>query len=99
VKGSQVSNWRTVQVFISPNGVFEAELRPDDKNPRCNCPAYVLRNDCKHADFIKKKMEENDGHYAILVPEEVPEELADAAQASAESFREFIINYARVEVL
>jgi hypothetical protein len=44
-------------------------------------------------------MAENDGHYAILVPDDVPEDVADKANESAESFREFVLKYARVEVL
>jgi hypothetical protein len=44
-------------------------------------------------------MEENDGHYAILVPDNIPEELAEQANETAESFRAFVLKYARVEVL
>jgi hypothetical protein len=49
--------------------------------------------------FVTARMAENDGHYAILVPDDVPEEIADKANESAESFREFVLKYARVEVL
>jgi hypothetical protein len=44
-------------------------------------------------------MLENDGQYAILVPEDVPEEETSKASESAEAFRTFILKYARVEVL
>jgi hypothetical protein len=44
-------------------------------------------------------MEENDGHYAILVPDNVPEEVAEQANENAQTFREFVLKYARVEVL
>jgi hypothetical protein len=44
-------------------------------------------------------MEENDGHYAILVPDNIPEELAEQASETAEAFRAFVLKYARVEVL
>ena len=41
----------------------------------------------------------NAGHYSILVPEEIPEELALEASDSAEKFREFVVKYAKIEVL
>jgi hypothetical protein len=44
-------------------------------------------------------MAENDGQYAILVPDDVPEEIQAKANESAETFRNFILKYARVEVL
>jgi hypothetical protein len=44
-------------------------------------------------------MLENSGQYAILVPEDVPEEETAKASESAEAFRTFILKYARVEVL
>jgi hypothetical protein len=44
-------------------------------------------------------MAENDGNYAILVPDNVPEDIAQQAQESPEKFREFVLKYARVEVL
>jgi hypothetical protein len=99
MKGSRVDEWRTVQVFLSPTGVFEVQLRPNDTHAKCNCPSYKIRNNCKHTKFVIERMDENDGHYAILVPEDVPEELADTANDSAENFRNFVLKYARVEVL
>ena len=98
MKGSKV-DWRTVQVFLSPTGVYEVSLRPDDPEARCTCPSYKIRNSCKHTDFVKKRMEENDVHYAILVPDNVPEEVAEQANENAQTFREFVLKYARVEVL
>jgi hypothetical protein len=44
-------------------------------------------------------MAENDGNYAILVPDDVPEDVADKASESPEAFRDFVLKYARVEVL
>jgi hypothetical protein len=41
----------------------------------------------------------NDGHYSILIPEEIPEELALDASDTAEKFREFVVKYAKIEVL
>ena len=98
-KGSRVDSWRTVQLFISPTGVYEVQLSPEEADPRCSCATYKVRNACKHTKFIKTRMAENDGHYAILVPDNIPEELAEQANETAEKFREFVLKYARVEVL
>ena len=99
MKGSQLNDWRTVQIFISPTGVHEVQLRPDSDEPRCNCASYKIRASCKHTKFIQARMAENDGLYAILVPENGPEELAEAANADPIKFREFVLKYARVEIL
>ena len=98
-KGSNVDTWRTVQVFLSPTGVYEVQMRPGDTNSKCSCPSYKIRSKCKHTQFIKDRMDENDGHYAILVPDDVDESVAEKANESAEAFREFVLKYARVEVL
>ena len=39
------------------------------------------------------------GHYSITVPIEIPEEMAIEANESPESFREFVVHYAKIEVL
>jgi hypothetical protein len=83
MKGSKV-DWRTVQVFLSPTGIYEVQLTAGSDDARCTCPAFILRNSC---------------NYAILVPDNVPEELAAEASESAEKFRDFVLKYARVEVL
>lgn len=99
MKGANVDTWRTVQLFLSLTGVYEVQLRPNDPTARCNCPSFKIRSQCKHTAFILQRMAENDGQYAILVPEDVPEEEATKATESVEAFRSFIIKYARVEVL
>jgi hypothetical protein len=102
MKGMSVeSPWRTVQLFISAQaaGVFEVEVDTDTKNTRCNCPVWRKTLMCKHANFVKDKMRMNRGHYSILVPNEVPEELAVSASDDAAKFRDFIVRYAKVEVL
>jgi len=98
-KGSNLETWRTVQLFLSTTGVYEVQLRPGDTTARCNCPSYRVRSTCKHTEFIQQRMLENSGQYAILVPEDVPEDEAAKANDSADAFRNFILKYARVEVL
>jgi hypothetical protein len=41
----------------------------------------------------------NGGQYAVLIPQEIPEELALEANDTAAKFREFVVKYAKIEVL
>lgn len=95
------SSWRTVQLFISSQaaGIFEVEVDTSTKNTRCNCPVWRKTSVCKHSDFVKEKMRMNRGNYSILVPNKVSEELAVDASDDAAKFRDFIVKYAKVEVL
>jgi hypothetical protein len=95
------SPWRTVQVFISAHGagIFEVEIDTDTKETRCNCPVYNKRGTCKHTNFVNLKMKLNQGHYAILVPNEIPEDWALDANDDPSSFREFVLKYGKIEVL
>lgn len=95
------SSWRTVQLFLSANaaGVFEVEVDTDSKETRCNCPVWKKAESCKHTSFVKTRMRQNQGHYSITVPSEVPEEYALEASDDPKKFREFVVKYAKVEVI
>jgi len=90
--------WMTVQQFLSSHGVFEVELDTDSKAVRCNCPVWVKRQACKHASFVSQKIRTT-GHYSINVPVGVPEEWAVEASQDPSKFRDFVVNYATIEVL
>lgn len=94
------STWRTVQLFISSQaaGVFEVEIDTETKDIRCSCPKWKKTLDCKHVRFVNNRMEMN-GQYSILVPHEIPEELAFEANLDPKKFREFVLRYAKIEVL
>lgn len=94
------SAWMTVQQFISAQGVgiFEVELDTDTKKTRCNCPVWGKKMTCKHTSFVNAKIKSN-GHYSISIPTSVPEEWAVEASQDPDKFREFVVNYATVEVL
>jgi hypothetical protein len=98
---SMKSSWRTVQLFISSQGagVFEVEVDTDTKDVRCNCPVFAKNSFCKHTSFVSNKMRFNNGHYSILVPTEISEEIAVNASEDAEKFRDFVVKYAKVEVI
>lgn len=95
------SAWRTVQVFISSQaaGVFEVEVDTETKQTRCSCPVWKKSATCKHVSFVKQRMRHSNGHYSIQIPNEVPEELAHEASESPEAFREFVLKYAKIEVI
>lgn len=102
MKGRQMESvWRTVQVFISAQGagIFEVEINTETKKTRCNCPVFAQKHKCKHSKFVESKVEGNSGHYSILVPHEVSEELAYEASEDPKKFREFVLKYAKVEVI
>lgn len=102
MKGMRMENlWRTVQLFISSQaaGVFEVEVDTESKKVRCNCPVWKKTSNCKHVMFVLNRMRLNGGNYSIMVPTEVPEELAMEVQDDPKKFREFVVKYAKVEVL
>jgi hypothetical protein len=94
-------DWRTVQLFLSDEeGVSEVQIDADDnRKVRCDCAAFMSSARCKHSKFVKARMAENDGHYAIRVPEDIPDEVAFEALSHADSFRDFILKYGKIEVL
>lgn len=100
-ESSMKTSWRTVQLFISSQaaGIFEVDVDTETRKLRCNCPKWRKTFDCKHVKFVHNRMEMNEGHYSILIPEEIPEDLALEANDSAEKFREFVVKYAKIEVL
>jgi hypothetical protein len=101
MKGPQMSSaWRTVQQFISAQGmgIFEVEVETDTKDVRCTCPVFDKRGSCKHIQFVNDKIKYT-GHYSIMVPNSIPEAVALEANVDAEKFREFVVKYAKIEVL
>ena len=101
MKGQYVSSpWRIVQQFISEQaiGIFEVEVNTETKETRCNCPVFEKRSFCKHTQFVNFRIRHT-GHYSIMIPNEVPEEMAMEANESPESFRDFIVKYAKIEVI
>jgi hypothetical protein len=95
-----VIEWRTVQLFLGEDGVCEVELDlSDNRNVRCSCARSSLFGKCKHIKFIENAIESSGGQYSIQVPNHVDELEAALAFDDAESFREFVVKYAKVEVL
>lgn len=92
--------WRTVQLFLSNEGVSEVEI--DHENHvklRCNCVEFNKVARCKHVRYVKEAMKQNDGHYAIEIPEAIDDAEALVAMLNAETFRNFVVKYGKVKVL
>ena len=97
---TMLSDWRTVQLFLSEDGIAEVEV--DALNPyhaRCSCKGGKNKSKCAHVKHVREIMDDNNGHYTVNIPVEISEEEADEAMNSAEAFRSFIIKYAKVEVI
>ena len=87
-------------MFLADEYVCEVQVDSDNHTKvRCTCPVFNRNARCKHAKYVRNAMAENDGHYSILIPEEVPEDEAIEAMQDSEAFRRFIIRHARVEVI
>jgi hypothetical protein len=92
--------WRTVQIFLEDYGVVEVEIDQDNNQKvRCTCPTFSKAARCKHTKYVKNVMANNDGHYSIQVKTEVNEADAINAMSNADSFRNFVVKYAKVEVI
>jgi hypothetical protein len=93
-------DWRTVQLFLGDDGVCEVEVDSENSTKvRCSCKAFSKSARCKHSKFVRAKLLDNDGHYAIQIPVDISDEEAFIAMSSNESFREFILKYGKVEVI
>lgn len=99
-ENTMTHDWRTVQLFIGDNGISEVEVDSlNSKNVRCTCTGSAATGRCPHVKYVKNTMLKNDGHYTVSIPVELDEEEVEIAMKTAESFREFIIRYGKVEVL
>ena len=92
--------WRTIQLFLEEYGIVEVELdQENNQRVRCTCPPFSKVARCKHTKYVKDSMEKNDGHYAIKIKADVDEKEAFKAMSNGESFRDFVVKYAKVEVI
>jgi hypothetical protein len=92
------SEWRTVQFFLSPRGVFEVSIDIEGDDVRCTCPGFESRNICKHSRAVISRATKNDGVYPLKVSSRAPAHETASATSSAETFREFVIKYGYIEV-
>lgn len=91
--------WRTVQMFLTQQGIFEVEVNTDSHDVRCSCQRFKNTRACAHATHVGKYAKDNGGTYPVKISARATEEEAETAQYSAEAFRDFILKYGKVEVL
>lgn len=94
-------DWRMVQLFLSPRqpAVFEVEMNLENSNVRCTCPTFKGRTTCRHTKFVSACMDNHDGFYPLMVAATAPTDGMNEAMESPEKFRDFVLKYAKVEVL
>jgi hypothetical protein len=92
--------WRTVQLFISLDGVAEVEVDAENHEKiRCSCKNFVATARCRHSKYVKNRMNDGNGHYEVQVPEDVDDDEAINAMADPIKWRSFVIKHGEVEVL
>lgn len=94
------NDWRTLQIFLDKDYISEVEVNSVNNNQlRCNCLSFGKVKRCSHVKFVKTRMMSNDGNYTVHIPQEVDDELVALAMTDADMFRQFIIDYGKVEVI
>jgi hypothetical protein len=96
-------DFRLVQVFLpqqnlSGPGIYEVSVGDTDEF-NCTCPGFSGRAKCKHVEFVKARIETNNGTYPLEISSRATTDDAAKAQKSSNHFREFIIKFGKVEVL
>lgn len=100
MKGTSMSDWCTVQLFISDDGVCEVLGHVDDyRKLKCTCNSYSPVGKCKHVKFMRKYMDENEGTLQLTIPERATDDEIDDAMTDHDEFRRFLIKYGKVEYL
>lgn len=95
-----VIDWRTVQIFLSEDGVHEVQLDVDDnRNQKCTCVRFSKFKRCKHTKWVENAIMEMGGHFSVQIGSEIDLDEAEEAFESPEHFRQFILKHGRVEVI
>lgn len=97
---STSEDWRTIQIFLCDKTlmIFEVEMESESRLLRCNCPAFLDRESCKHTKFVSRRMT-GKNHYKVTIPDTVEEDELQELTRSPEKFRQFILKYGKVEVI
>lgn len=97
-----VKGQRLVQVFLSQTqspgpSIYEVSV-DEDGTLYCTCAGFNGRKTCKHTKYVQVRTDRNHGSYPLEISSRATEEEANEARISAESFRQFIIKYGKIEV-
>jgi hypothetical protein len=99
-------NYRTIQIFLNKKlnskgapEVYEVSIHADGPTDiRCSCSTFAKLAYCTHSIKVSKRIEKNNGSFGLLIPENVPDDLAHEAFSSPEASREFILKYGKIEI-
>ncbi len=92
-------DWQITQIFLSDTGVHEVHVQSSTQKLKCNCPGFSERSMCKHARFVKTRMDKNGGIYPVEVSTKVSREESLEASHDPFAFRELLVNYGKIEAL
>jgi hypothetical protein len=95
-------NWRLAQVFLDARvpRVYEVEIHQDVKNKvRCSCMQFKDNKRCMHTKYVQQKTNNYNGHYPIQLSNNIPDSLIIDVFDDKEEFRNFVIKYAKIEVM
>jgi hypothetical protein len=93
--------YRLIQIFLSSSptaAIFEVNAQ-EDKTLVCSCPGFASRSKCKHAKLVYDRIMANNGIYPFNWLTEVSEHDIKFAMDSEVTFRDFIIQSTKVEVI
>lgn len=94
--------WRTIQLFLDNEDFLVSEVSVDALNSqkiKCSCIKFLKNAKCKHAKFVREKMDKNGGIFNLTLPSNVDDEEAFDALSDTDLFRDLIIKYGKIEVL
>lgn len=95
-----MSDWVTIQFFVSDDGTFEVEA--SNKNYRrmkCNCTDFNKFLGCKHVKYVRQYIDENDGMFSVKMPDDMSDsELEDVINGDT-NFRDILLKYGKVVYL
>jgi len=105
--GENKNDWRTIQIFMANQLNKKDELEVSEvslsahgpSNMRCTCRIFEKFKDCQHVEYVATKIEINGGSFGLLIPSDIPDDWAYDAFTDADSSRNFILRYGKIEVM
>jgi hypothetical protein len=99
---ASVDQVKLLQVFLSPTqspgpSIFEVSVKPSG-DLLCTCPGFKGRTTCKHTRFVNARIESNGGVYPLEISKRATEEDTDMAKRSPSAYRDFVLNFGKIEV-
>jgi hypothetical protein len=92
--------WRTIQFFVSEDGVFEVEGDLDNaKAIRCTCPRFASRSRCPHAKWVRENIKHNNNNFNIKLPNHVSDEEIAGVVEDKDLFRDLVLKYSQIEFI